>query len=129
MLKENEVLYYLINATYHVAIPFQISTTPGVKEDLVEQGYLEDIDTVRFTKKTVDLLHTFYEENSDELMEVLKRLKEPRQYVSYKEICDAVGMSSEENNVVYLMKRLAEDNKIRISASSDWNEKIKYLID
>ncbi|PFV28617.1 hypothetical protein CN971_31990 [Bacillus thuringiensis] len=128
MLKKDEVLYYLVNTTYYVGVPFQIASKPLVREDLIKQGYLEDKDELRFTTKAVDLLNEFYADNSNELMKVLRELKVPGGFVSYNEICKEMNMSSEEFNVMYLMKRLAEDGEILISASSDWDKRVKYII-
>lgn len=83
---------------------------------------------MRFTTKAVDLLNEFYTDNSNELMKVLRELKVPGGFVSYNEICKEMNMSSEEFNVMYLMKRLAEDGEILISASSDWDKRVKYII-
>ncbi|WP_157410625.1 hypothetical protein [Bacillus albus] len=111
-----------------MGVPFQIASKPLVREDLIKQGYLEDRDELRFTTKAVDLLNEFYAENSKELMKVLQELKVPGEFVSYNDICKAINMSSEEFNVMYLMKRLAEDGEILISASSDWDKRVKYII-
>lgn len=51
MLGEKELLYYLINATDYIGNSLEIKNTPGVKDKLIEKGYLEDVDEIKFTEK------------------------------------------------------------------------------
>ncbi|PFA22354.1 hypothetical protein CN384_25860 [Bacillus thuringiensis] len=127
LLKENEVLANLINATYYLEGQFMYTATEEVKRELVERGYFEGIDNMRFTKKTIELLNNFYKEHSKDFMRVLRRLKVPTKFVLIEDICKESAM--DKNNVIFLMKKLEEDGEIRISASTNWDEKVKYLID
>lgn len=126
MLKDNEVLSNLINATYYLEGLFMYTATDEVKRELVERGYFDGIDTMKFTKLTIDLLHDFYEEHSDDLMRVLRKLKVIGEFVLVEDICKEAKM--EKNHVIFLVKKLEKDRMIRISGSTNWDEKIKYLI-
>ncbi|EJR57499.1 hypothetical protein IIO_05026 [Bacillus cereus VD115] len=127
LLKENEVLSNLINATYYLEGLFMLTATDEVKRELVERGYFDGVDTMKFTKKTIDLLNDFYEEYSVGLIRVLRKLKVIGEFVLIEDICKEAKI--EKNHVIFLVKKLGEDGLIRISASTNWDKKIKFLID
>ncbi|WP_368941916.1 hypothetical protein, partial [Bacillus cereus] len=87
------------------------TATEEVKRELVERGYFEGIDNMRFTKKTIELLNDFYKEHSKDFMRVLRRLKVPTKFVLIEDICKESAM--DKNNVIFLMKKLEEDGEIR----------------
>ncbi|MDA1657891.1 hypothetical protein [Bacillus cereus group sp. TH150LC] len=126
LLKDNEVLSNLINATYYLEGFFMHTATDEVKRELVERGYFDSVNTMKFTKKTIELINEFYEEHVNDFMRVLRRLKVPMKFVLIEDICNEANM--DENKVIFFMKKLKDDGKIMISASTNWDKKVKYLI-
>ncbi|WP_242274167.1 hypothetical protein [Bacillus cereus group sp. BfR-BA-01310] len=120
MLEEKELLYYLINATDYIRNPSEIDKAPGIKDKLIEQGYLEDVDEIKFTEKAIDLLNNFYEEHASRALGVLKMLRLPAAEISFYEICYWLVMEEQMYCAEYLLKRLDEDGRVRIDESSDW---------
>ncbi|QWG31038.1 hypothetical protein EXW58_26605 (plasmid) [Bacillus mycoides] len=126
MLGEKELLYYLINATDYIGNSLEIKNTPGVKDKLIEKGYLEDVDGIKFTEKAIDLLNNFFEKHASRALEVLKMLRLPTHEVSFGEICYWMAMEDQMYCVKYLLKRLNEDGKIQLDKSSNWGTPMKY---
>ncbi|WP_025151024.1 hypothetical protein [Bacillus sp. H1a] len=126
MLEEKELLHYLINATDYIGNPSEISKSPGIKDKLIEQGYLEDVDEIKFTEKAIDLLNNFYEKHASHALEVLKMLRLPLYEVSFGEICYWMAMEDQMYCVKYLLKRLDEDGRVRIDESSNWYMRMRY---
>ncbi|MGE6599984.1 hypothetical protein [Bacillus proteolyticus] len=126
MLEEKELLHYLIHATDYIGNPSEINKAPGIKDKLIEQGYLEDVDEIKFTEKAIDLLNNFYEKHASHVLEVLKMLRLPLYEVSFDEICYWMVMEDQMYCVKYLLKRLDEDGKIQLDKSNNWGTPMKY---
>ncbi|GLV67483.1 hypothetical protein Bmyc01_61520 [Bacillus mycoides] len=126
MLEEKELLHYLINTTDYIGNPSEINKAPGIKDKLIEQGYLEDVDEIKFTEKVIDLLNNFYEKHASHVLEVLKMLRLPLYEVSFDEICYWMVMEDQMYCVKYLLKRLDEDGKIQLDKSNNWGTPMKY---
>ncbi|WP_025149283.1 hypothetical protein [Bacillus sp. H1a] len=120
------MLYYLINATDYIGNPSEIDKAPGIKDKLIEQGYLEDVGEIKFTEKAIDLLNNFYEEHASRALGVLKMLGLPAAEISFYEICYWLVMEEKMYCAEYLLKRLDEDGRVRIDESSDWRMSMKY---
>lgn len=125
MLTEKEVLLYLINHTKYVAITFELAIKRDVAQYLIKEGYFDDDIAIKFSEKAIRVLNSFYEENKERVIETLKRVKSP---FTYKLICRELSLSDDDGRAEYLLKRLSEDGVISISASTNWNDRIKLII-
>jgi ribosomal protein S8 len=125
VLNKEEILHYLINHTKYVAVPFQLAVRRDVAEYLIKEGYFDDDIAYNFSEKALETLNTFYEENKERVIQSLKRIESP---FSYDHISKELSLSSEDGRAEYLLKRLAEDGTISISASSNWEHRIKVVI-
>ncbi|MGE1030512.1 hypothetical protein ACQGS5_12590 [Bacillus sp. GKis3/1] len=127
MMDENKALHFLINATSHIGVIGELAVKPDVMQELVDSGYLVDMDVPKFTEQAQELLAKFYEENKDKVMEALRKL-EVLAYVSYEDICKSANMNDSTFHLEYLMKKLELNEKIIIRNGTNWDDKIKYSI-
>ncbi|MGI8300459.1 hypothetical protein [Bacillus paranthracis] len=127
MMDENKALHFLINATNRIGVIGELAIRQDIMHELVDSGYLVDMDVPRFTEQAKELLTRFYEENKDKVMDALRSL-EVLAYVSYEDICKAADMNDTTFHLEYLMKRLESNGKIIIKNGTNWDGKIKFSI-
>ncbi|QDZ83523.1 hypothetical protein [Priestia megaterium] len=124
MLNEKEILIHLVHHSRYVDKHFELAFKRDIAEFLIKEGYFEDDIPHKFSDKANLVLNNFYEENKEDVTQVLKKVKSP---FSYELICKELSLSSNDGRAEYLIKRLAEDNVIIISESTDWGDRIKIL--
>ncbi|MFD2046400.1 hypothetical protein ACFSTA_18815 [Ornithinibacillus salinisoli] len=122
MLKENEILLYLINHSRY-GVPFYLTFKENIANDLETEGYVQG-EFYNFTDKAKTLLDNYYYQNKDRVIGILKVFDTS---FSYETMCSRLSLSPEDLRGKYLIERLAEDNIISISASTNWQDRIKIL--
>jgi hypothetical protein len=121
-MKQNEVLIHLIYQTGYVGKPFYLATREKLAKELRDEGFTPDDDGVqKFTDKGKQILNDFYFNNKERIITILRKLDT---VFSYSEICNELEFD-EDNRAHYLLVRLEQDAVLKISLSTNWNDRVK----
>lgn len=124
-MKELEILNTLILDTKYGDFPWYLATREKERKELHELGLYDD-DNLKMTEKGKTLLLDYYDRYKDKVLFELKKAKS--QNYNYQELSDVCELPSNSLLLKFILRRLADEDKIALYLSDDWDEKIKFIV-
>lgn len=124
-MKELEIIDLLILDTKYGDHPYYLSTKEKERKELHNLGFYDD-NQLKMTDKGRSLLLEYYEKNKEKVLIELKKAK-GKNY-NYEELSEVCKLPTESLLLKFILRRLVDEGEISLSASTNWDDRIKYII-
>lgn len=127
-MDEQLVIDILIRKSRYIGEILPLDISEDMKKELYKKGYFKDDYLGSIADKGNKILVNYYKRYEEKLLLLLKKSKNRNKKVNFETLIKELDIKGDWTHVMFLMKKLENNNKIIISSGSDWKNNIKYII-